>query len=332
LQVLVIPFLAAAVLLLLLFLYKATLVALAPALKPGTIRMLAWFNYHARIPLFLLLCFTLLPLDGNRTRRIRLPLFPPILRTLNFLQRGMLFLMALSLLLLTPFGFRDLMKAAITNGGDLYREKCSFCHSPRKALDFLKPEMGWRFTVKRMASKRPGWISREEQEVIYHYLKSLRSHSDRQLFLLKCKRCHLFQDLLQTERSPAQWDRIVDRVWWEDYLWMQKEEANQIKRHIRGRLFPVGSLSSRPAPLPEDPKRITFEIKCARCHYLDVCLEEDIQKEDWLPILIRMSEKCPDYLPAEEAVSLHDWLIREIQDPDAFYRRYPHSKPMGWKE
>jgi len=330
-RILAAPVLALGVLGLLLLLYKSMLLVIGPAMKPGTIRMLTWINYNARVPLLILLVLALLPLGwrrGGRSLWRRVVSIP--VNTLVVVQKTFLLLVALLVLLLSPFGLLHLAKALVVPGREVFQEKCSACHAARRPMDFLKPEMGWERTVRRMAGKQPGWISGGEQEVIVRYLQSMRSHTDRQLFLLKCRRCHPCRDLFETARSPEQWDRLVDRVWWEDPIWLDAGQAEQIKRYIRGRVGASAADAATVSPPGGDAAlQELFEIKCGRCHYLSICLEPDIPAEDWGPILRRMSEKCPDYLPLEEAAALHDWLLGEIQDPEAFRRRYPHIDPMG---
>jgi len=209
------------------------------------------------------------------------------------------------------------------------RQKCSLCHPHQTVLDFLKPEMAWEETVERMAELSQGSISDADKATILNYLKAVRSPGDRQLFILKCRQCHIFANILGHERSPEQWDRIVNRVWREDFHWMQREEANQIKRYIRSRLSPGTTGSPGASDRARDTHGEIFEEKCGRCHYLDICLERKFSNEEWTSILRRMSAKCPDYLGQEEAESLLGWLLREIEHSEEFYHRFPHSKPLG---
>ncbi len=52
----------------------------------------------------------------------------------------------------------------------LFRTKCSKCHSEEMPLHINKDLKGWQDTVKKMQAKDPTWISNKEAKEITEFL------------------------------------------------------------------------------------------------------------------------------------------------------------------
>ncbi len=58
------------------------------------------------------------------------------------------------------------------SAAQLFKAKCSACHSDAIALHMKKDRQGWESTVKMMQQKRPNFISDQDAQKIVNYLVS----------------------------------------------------------------------------------------------------------------------------------------------------------------
>jgi len=70
--------------------------------------------------------------------------------------------------------------------------------------------------------------------------------------------------------------------------------------------------------------RDRFEEVCETCHFLDIVLQPP-KVGNWRQTLLRMQWKTPSLISEEEVLALEPWIEREIENPDRFLRRFPHS-------
>ncbi|MGB9736658.1 MAG: hypothetical protein ACP5JP_10655 [bacterium] len=82
------------------------------------------------------------------------------------------FTVSLIVVLMLMFGIVA-VKAGEQNGDEqLFKTKCSACHSDEIPLHMKKDRKAWEETVKRMQQKRPNFISDKDAQKIIDFLVS----------------------------------------------------------------------------------------------------------------------------------------------------------------
>lgn len=197
----------------------------------------------------------------------------------------------------------------------LFETKCSRCHEIGRPLSKRKTIDKWIETTLRMRSKMPIWINEEERKSIVYYLARIRSieemdgiPEDQAMFEKKCSRCHSIDRPLFALKSLEEWPGIIQKMRGKDPEWISPGEAEIITNYL------VENIQNREAGLHE-PKDVSeeqalFEKKCSRCHVLDRPLKvDDFDSDDWARTVARMMTKVPDWINADEAGIIIDFLV-----------------------
>ncbi len=197
----------------------------------------------------------------------------------------------------------------------LFETKCSRCHELERPLSKQKTIDEWTETTLRMRSKIPVWINEEERKSIVYYLVKIRGieepeeiPEDQALFENKCSLCHSIDRPLFALKSIEEWPGIIQRMHGKDPDWISPGEAEIIQNYL------IENIQDREAGV-HDPQSVSaeqalFELKCSRCHVLDRPLKvDDFDSEDWARTVGRMMSKVPDWISADDAKIIIDFLI-----------------------
>jgi len=177
-----------------------------------------------------------------------------------------------------------------------------------------------------MSNYRSIPYTEREKEQITRYLIGAQSYTDKQYFQGKCLGyCHVFKRHKKHSRSMDEWRRIVERLEIRCPLLLGPLEAEQILSY----LSIVAAKSNQELQESQDRNpyaersRFIFEEKCGSCHLLSIVLEYDARSKTWRPILERMGDKSPEFLPVEEALFIEPYLLS--LDKKDFSIEFPHS-------
>ena len=125
-----------------------------------------------------------------------------------------------------------------------------------------------------------------------------------ELFEERCGDCHFRVSALHFARTPAEWERNVDRML--DYPgFLPSSEAEQQQMTD----FLVGLRGFSDA--------WTFRTRCGRCHGSTARGWQDRRPEDWSGMVDRLARWSPGYHRADVRAQLLSHLDRHHTDPDA---------------
>jgi len=176
-----------------------------------------------------------------------------------------------------------------------------------------------------MKSYAQGRLSDGQAESALQYLVLLRSWSPDKLFKIKCLACH-GNAFRRTLRSEDDWQRIINRISRFNGFFLTRMQAESILEHIRtSPLLDPSEQPSTGAGDPQDAMRVLYETRCVQCHTLDIILLPQIPDSAWVDILIRMGEKSPWLISAQEALEMEPWILSMRRDPNRFRHEVPHQ-------
>jgi cytochrome c2 len=109
-------------------------------------------------------------------------------------------------------------------GRELFRTKCSKCHSLERVLKASKNSEGWTKTVNRMAEKDvPNIRPFDVKHIVFYLIKKEEyrqiskgpKHTElggEALIQSKCTRCHKLERVYKNKRDRGVWIKIVHRM------------------------------------------------------------------------------------------------------------------------
>ena len=222
----------------------------------------------------------------------------------------------LGLLAATVFVFGSTAVWAEEPGEKTFNKRCSQCHALPSPEKLTSEE--WVARLDMMAPMA-GLKKKQKTEV----LSFLQSHSkqastqvsmsrERQLFEEKCSLCHSPQRVFLRPLTPESRRHIVLRMQERASGWISPREAERILAYL-----------DQGAPGIKKPERkkinggtaAVFRERCTGCHSLEriyLELEEHTQlagkSAGWMHIVKRMREKAPDWMTAQEAGQIVEYL------------------------
>ena len=198
---------------------------------------------------------------------------------------------------------------------ELFREKCSVCHSLARPLSLAKEPAAWQRTVERMVAKAPQAISPAEARSIHAFLTHCCTMPFERLFEARCGICHALKPLRELSLSPYEWAYMIDACRSLVSAHIGVDEARRIAARLHGRIetsrLPaclrchvwrsVRESDNEMSPLLDrgprtDQERFLFACGC--CHTSEK-LTRRYKIEEWGEILERMKGKNPDWLSPE---------------------------------
>ena len=213
-----------------------------------------------------------------------------------------------------------------TPGRGILEQTCNGCHRRTRPLYFIKTPAEWRRTVTRMKAFEKAPIDDDQKEAVLAFLGGMRSFSDGWTFRTRCQRCHVSDYRGWTERDPADWAALVDRVGrWSPYYY-KKDVRDQITAHL------TATRSEEGASLGLERARYDrfWEVarRCASCHALSRASERfsDKDEEAFIRLVSDMRLKMPEPFPAGEIPSVARTYRELIQQPRLLNQLFPHDK------
>jgi hypothetical protein len=126
----------------------------------------------------------------------------------------------------------------------------------------------------------------------------------KQLFIEKCRTCHLLDKILQP-RSPEAWEKVVDSM--AELAWprIRPDEAGQILNYLSTSRVPQKPSDGTGYPL--------LDKHCLSCHTQKEIFEKPRTRHEWDKIVLEMTKNDPALVPADR----HDQLVDALVDAQA---------------
>lgn len=222
----------------------------------------------------------------------------------------------------------------------MFEKRCSGCHVPEAPLAYVKTPYDWKTYLDatcfrrsqeapdtqwqmdagvRGLTRRWGALEYGHEDDVIEFLNGMRSYSDVWVFTTRCRRCHVLSDLWWEDRSPKDWERIVDRVATYSLLYYSPSIRKQIVRY----------LSEHHGSEGVDTPALKVVRACSTCHFASRNADENrsLSDEAIRRIVRRMLEKSgdvDDLTLKELSQGYHELLSDEM----LFKRLAPHDRPV----
>jgi len=219
-------------------------------------------------------------------------------------------------------------RVAVSSGRGSYERVCGDCHSLTQPLHFVKTPAGWRRTVDRMQQMHGAPLDEGEADRVVGFLTAMRGISAETAFRTRCQRCHYGSASGWRERSPEEWEEIVERfARWSPFYYDAPIRALLVEHLSEHHGVEGGTLEmDRPA---YDRYRIIGR-RCAACHSISLQAERyrTAPDEETAELVRRMGAKVPGGIPDEEAARLAPAYQELLSDPGRLDLLFPHDRPV----
>jgi len=204
------------------------------------------------------------------------------------------------------------LSLATLRGASIHGSRCSPCHIAEIPLSHRRLPERWRPVVKRMKG-RGADLTETEVAHVTAFMELRGSFSDWQLFLAKCRRCHLRRG--DTPRSAEEWAMIIQRVARVSPFAYPEDWTLQLRRY-------AGQELAKEAPGKE--AKVIFERACGQCHRLDRVRGLKNPTE----VIRRMAAKARGAVDPAQVSAIARTIQELPRDGEAFKALFPHDTPV----
>jgi len=156
---------------------------------------------------------------------------------------------------------------------ELFKRKCSTCHSLEKSLHIL--EESWQKTILSMAKKDGSTITASDVSELVNFHVT-RQEKEQKLFLRDCSQCHPADVALETGKTVEQWRQTARKMMDKAGKRMSENELDILTQyHIKYEKTMAGLAMK----------------KCSQCHSKERIYTPMGTAEAWKQIIVGMSEK-----------------------------------------
>jgi mono/diheme cytochrome c family protein len=212
-------------------------------------------------------------------------------------------------------------------GARAFFHYCHQCHGLNRPFNFNHTTAVWNNTLDRMyrhvSSEKAKSLPLDKRDAILDLLTAIRGYSDRRLVHSKCYVCHFPIGLFSPARTAEEWGFLLDRIQRRNPYHITERQRDQIYAYLTAK---PALIAARPSSTWDPAQKSLFERKCGMCHTLDIVFLPQGAEADWPDILARMGRKQPDFLTADEALSVRPLVDAATADEKRFFRVFPHSR------
>lgn len=228
-------------------------------------------------------------------------------------------LFCLTVLLMMAMLFRPAQ--AEQNGQQIFEARCGMCHDlPDPDKPPPEGQGHWKERLDLMAGNAS--LSRDEKSKVLAFLEShekgastmVSMAQEKKLFEKKCSLCHTIDRVFRIPLTDKSREHIVNRMQERAPDWISANEVHEILEY----LSQTGA--EKPGQIPRaglakgdkggDGAAALFRRRCSACHTLEriyLKVEKD-PATAWMHIVTRMKEKAPQWLSAEDASKITNYI------------------------
>ena len=210
-------------------------------------------------------------------------------------------------------------------GAELFKSKCSKCHTPEFALQKYRPENVWLDTITRMKEEHNADIQPEEIELLVRYHVA-RQKQEAVIFNEKCQRCHPGKIFLGQDLTADQARAIIKRMQQKAGNTIEDRDVEIVVRyHVQFHQAAVeenlrsafGQVSGIQPDIQSDEHMkkvmLLFMERCSSCHEPGRALSVINDPEVWAQTIKRMQYYSKGEITDQEVNKIVDFHVTEQQ-------------------
>ncbi|MBU1087484.1 MAG: hypothetical protein KKD05_08195 [Candidatus Omnitrophica bacterium] len=186
----------------------------------------------------------------------------------------------------------------------LLNKHCSSCHASERVFNIEKTSTGWAKTVNWMRKNSNNAFSQKQAQLITQNIINLHPNYAKQLFQIRCAKCHEWQTVEKLKLSPQQWNRLILRERAKAITWISLDEAKDISEYL------AKTYSSKISTNKTEPIRDRVEKKCIHCHIHSTVFKPVKTVDQWISVNNRMQQKSPTLINDNDLLEISEYLSK----------------------